>query len=328
MIDQLHTNQRMLVSELLRRGAHVSIVDIADELLEVEYGGRREYLLDRFSSFVPFHMVKISADKHLAKELMKKSGVCVPEGSVFTGHNVEDALAYAKDMYPVVLKPNWGSHGDFVESDISDSRDLETAIWHFVAQKGKDCAFIIEKFIAGIEHRLFITALGGFAVIEREPASVTGDGTRSILELCEAETQRRKLIKSQEFSCLCPLVLDKESDKFLARQGLGTRSVVGTKVYLRHQSNLAKGGLAIDRTEQAHHSVKKLALRALKAFPGMPAMGLDLITRDITKPLGEYAIIEANSSPGLAMHMFPTQGAPRDVAGMLADVMFPYIKKD
>ena len=57
--------------------------------------------------------------------------------------------------------------------------------------------------------------------------------------------------------------------------------------------------------------------------------GLDLITedisKDITKNIQNYSIIEANSSPGLAMHMFPTQGKARDVASMLCDVMFPYI---
>jgi cyanophycin synthetase len=330
MFSNLHTNQKLLVSELQKRGAEIKIIDMDDELLEVTFNGRKEYLLDRFSSMAPFHMVKISADKHLAKKILHSNGVQVPEGEIFTGHNTEDALNYAKQLFPVVLKPNWGSHGDYVEADIQNRQELEIAIWKFVAQRGINTAFIIEKYVEGDEHRLFVTAFGGFAVVKREPSMVIGNGIDTILKLAEAETEKRREIKSQQFSPLCPIVIDEDVNKFLVKKGIaqGLQYVPAQdeKVFLRNQSNLAKGGLAIDLTDDAHSTVKKIAFKALKAFPGLPCVGLDLICKDISKPLNEYAIIEANSSPGLAMHMFPSIGQPRDVAAMIADVMFPYIK--
>ena len=330
MLSNLHTNQKLLVSELQKRGAEIKIIDLSDELLEVNFNGRKEYLLDRFSSMAPFHMVKISADKHLAKKIMRSNAVQVPEGEIFTGHNVQDAINYAQNKFPVVLKPNWGSHGDYVEADIQNNAELEVAIWKFIAFRGLKTAFIIERHIDGSEHRLFVTAFGGFAVVKRDPAMVIGNSINDISTLAEIETNRRQEIKSKQFSPLCPIVIDEDVSKFLFKKGItqGLQYIPSKdeKVYLRNQSNLAKGGLAIDMTDEAHSTVKKIAFKALKSFPGLPCLGLDLICKDISKPLEEYAIIEANSSPGLAMHMFPSVGQARDVASMIADVMFPYIK--
>ena len=229
MLDKLHTNQRLLVSELLKRKAAVTIVDIEDELLEVEFNGRRDFLLDRFSSVVPYHMVKCSADKHLAKNILNNNSINTPQGHIFTGNNIEQALDYAKDKYPVVLKPNWGSHGDFVQANIENSKDLEIAIWYFVAKRGQDEPFIIEKFIYIKEYRIFITALGGFAVVEREPASVTGNSKDSISQLAKNESNRRAIIKSKQYSCLCPIVLDLEVDNFLEKQNLNINSIINGK---------------------------------------------------------------------------------------------------
>lgn len=331
MLSSLHTNQKLLVIELQKRGADIKLISIEDELLEVNFKGKKEFLLDRFSSKAPFHMVKISADKHLAKEIMRSNGVKVPDGEIFTGHNIDAALKYAYGKYPLVLKPNWGSHGDGVQANILNAQELEIAIWQFVASRSKNDAFIIEKFFEGYEHRLFVTALQGFAVVQREPAKVIGDGIHTIEELALIENDKRKTIKEKQYSSLCSILIDSDVDRFLIKENIpeGIRYIPSNKetIYLRNQSNLAKGGIAIDMTDIADVTVKNMAFTALESFPGLPCLGLDLICTDITKPLNQYAVIEANSSPGLAMHMFPSIGQPRDVASMMADVMFPYIQK-
>jgi D-alanine-D-alanine ligase-like ATP-grasp enzyme len=97
------------------------------------------------------------------------------------------------------------------------------------------------------------------------------------------------------------------------------------KVYLRYTSNLALGGVSIDATEKAHVSVIEIAKQALSTFSGMPCVGIDFITQDITADQSGiiHAIIEVNSNPGLTMHMQPAVGKPQNVASYLADVMFP-----
>ncbi len=328
-INKLHTNQKLMVLELLKLGASVSSVDPAEELLKVEFNGRSEFLLDRFSSKAPFHMVKISGDKHLAKSILLESGVSVPKGSVFTGHRIKEALDYARFLYPVVLKPNWGSHGDYVVPDLRDKQSLELALWKFVSLRGINEPFIIEEYLPGQEFRIFITSKGDMAIVNRQSASITGDGDKTINELVEVENEKRQKNKSMSPSSLCPIVLDAESQRYLEQQKikLGFEHILksGETVSLRYQSNLAKGGLSVDMTMSAHPSVLDIAKRALQAFPGLPVAGLDLITKDISKPLNgnNYSIIEINSSPGLAMHAYPAIGNAQPVASWMVDIMFP-----
>lgn len=329
MLEQLHTNQRLLVQELIQRGASFKIIDLDDELIEINFDGKKQFLLDRFSDVAPYHMVKVSADKHLAKQILRNNNINTPQGGVFTGQNVEQALAYAKDLFPVVIKPNWGSHGNHIQVNLKTAEQLEIAIWHFISNNGHDEPFIIEKFFPWKEYRLFVTQAGGFAVVHREPASVCGDGFYTIKELIERDNKKRIQQKQNSLTSICPIVLDKEVVKTLEEQNLDLNYIVpqALQVFLRFESNLAKGGRAIDMTDAINPSFKDLALKCLNSFKGMPCMGLDLLCKDITTAQSindnNYVIIEANSNPGLAMHTYPSHGKSRNVASLLADVMFP-----
>lgn len=331
MIDLslLHTNQRLLVKELLSRGATVKILDLYDELCEVNYQGKIDFIHDRFSSVVPFHSVKMSADKHFAKKRLKKYDVMTPEGEIFTGNSYSEAIKYAKKIYPVVLKPNWGSHGDHVQVNIKNENDLILAIQEFIKKTDFNQAFIIEKFFPWLEYRLFITSQGGFAVVHRQPASIVGDGQFTIEYLIKEENIARLDLKKTTPTSICPIVIDEEVHRYLAEQELHLHSIpkLGQTVFLRQESNLAKGGKAIDVTDIIHPSYKELALKSLQAFPGLPMAGLDLLCPDITQPMqnDNYVILEINSSPGLAMHTYPTEGISRNVALLVMNVMFPYI---
>jgi cyanophycin synthetase len=330
MLEHLHTNQKLLISELVSRGASIRLVDLDEELVEVSFNGKKEFLLDRFSSQAPYHVVKLSADKHLAKQLMREQGINVPQGGVFRLQFLQEALDYAKNLYPVVLKPNWGSHGNFIQTDLRDETALKHAILHY-GQLRKNEPFIIEQFFKGHEHRLFITRLGGFAVIRRDPAKVIGDGMHSILQLITLENERRIHLRNQSYTSLCPLVLDKEVDTYLAlqygltHQPLEHIPLAGETVYLRGQSNLAKGGISEDMTDKVHSDIKAIAQRALNSFPGLPMAGFDLLCEDASQPLSSnnYVILEANSNPGIAMHVYPVLGQSRNVPALVADVMFP-----
>ena len=178
---------------------------------------------------------------------------------------------------------------------------------------------------------MFATAAGGFAVVRRDPASVIGDGVSTVRKLAEAASERRRLLKERAETSLCPIELDREAEDHLRANGIpeGFLAVpaAGERVFLRHQSNLAKGGVAVDRTAAAHPGVRALAAGVLAAFRGLPCVGIDLLCADIAAPPepGNHAVIEVNSNPGLAMHAFPGEGEPRDVTAMLVDAMFPWL---
>jgi len=90
----------------------------------------------------------------------------------------------------------------------------------------------------------------------------------------------------------------------------------GETVVLRSASNLSAGGDSIDLTEESHPGFIDIAIRAVRAIPGIGYAGVDLITPDITaRPTAtNYIVGEVEFSPAMLAH-FPLAGTSRDIAG-------------
>jgi cyanophycin synthetase len=98
----------------------------------------------------------------------------------------------------------------------------------------------------------------------------------------------------------------------------------GERVFLRSTGNLSTGGTATDVTDVVHPDNVEMAERAVKAI-GLDVGGVDFLTTDITESYKDIggAICEINAAPGYRMHMAPSEGRPRDVAGPTLDMLFP-----
>jgi len=321
----MHTNQKLLVDLLIKNGASIKIIDPFEELLEVSYQGKKDFLLDRFSSQIPLHSVKLTADKFFTKKVLKENNINVPEGNIFSSFSFNEALLFASNLYPVVLKPNWGSHGDDIVVDIQNEQQLKNSVIEFYQKYDQDTPFLIEKFYPWKEYRLFITHLGDFAVIHRDFSHVIGNGINSIEDLILIENDRRKHLKNTINTSLCPIVIDDEVFVFLEKNKIDLSYIPKNdeKVYLRQESNLAKGGVSINFTQIMPSIFKDISQKALASFPGLKLAGLDLLCNDIYSPNPQYVILEVNSNPGLTMHHFPAIGQPENVAQYVCDVMFP-----
>jgi cyanophycin synthetase len=94
--------------------------------------------------------------------------------------------------------------------------------------------------------------------------------------------------------------------------------------HLRNTANLSTGGTAIDLTDVVHPDNREMAERAIRAI-GLDVGGVDFLTDDITRSYKEVggAIVEVNAAPGFRMHVAPSEGEPRDVAGKVMDMLFP-----
>ena len=77
-------------------------------------------------------------------------------------------------------------------------------------------------------------------------------------------------------------------------------------------------------TDEVHPDNREMAVRAATAI-GLDVAGVDFITPDVTRSYREVggAICEVNAAPGFRMHVAPTEGQPRDVAGPVMDMLFP-----
>lgn len=325
----LHTNQRLLVEALLAKGAIITSVDSEIELLKINYLGREEYLFDRYFSFHPHNEMQMTSDKFLTKQLLQTHGIQVPMGNVFVHSQKSEAIEYAQCInYPVVLKPNTGSHGDHVYAPIFTQKELAKCIDLLVNACGKFAPFLIEEYFEAKEYRIFMTSKGSYAVLCRDPASVLGNGTLTIRELVDLESENRTQQKSKKY--LCPIALDSITESFLKLQGF-TYSLIprkGTKIYLRAVSNLAKGGRSIDMTDKIHPSYIEIAKNVLSIFKGIPYLGIDLLSTDISSVANNnsYKIIEINCNPSFSMHTFPAVGKPRNVALFVADLILEWMR--
>lgn len=324
---ELHTNQRLLIMEMQSRGINVDIIYKEIELIKAEYGNHIEWILDRDSSITPYSVSIICGDKYITKKILERNKISVPVGEKFLPNEWELSILYAKKIgFPVVIKPVFGSHGDNIYMDIENEIELKDIVKNVYVEKLKT-AFIIEKQFNGKEYRVFLTKEGKYAVLHREPAHIIGDGKHTISDLIEIENEKRK----ERTNCLCPIAVDEITQIYMKKNNILMENIPNKneKVYLRHNSNVAKGGLCIDYTDKIHGTVIENCKKILNTFSGLSYVGIDYMSKDITsnQTPDMYNIVEVNTVPGIHMHMRPSEGKPRNVAKYMVDMIFPETKE-
>lgn len=262
----------------------------------------------------------IASDKDLTKSLLASCGVPVPEGELVT--SAEAAWEAAQDIgVPVVVKPYDGNHGRGVSLNLMTEADV-TAAYALAARKGDSKSVIVERFIAGNEHRLLVVGKRLIAAAAGESLWVTGDGKSNIIELVDDQINtdpRRGTTEDAPLNALAPehgaeIILE------LERQGMTAYSVPqdGQKVLIQ-----PNGNVAFDVTDKVHPQVAAMATLAARVV-GLDIAGIDVVAADISRPLEEQggAIIEVNASPGLLAHLKPASGEPRNVGEAIVDHLF------
>jgi cyanophycin synthetase len=163
------------------------------------------------------------------------------------------------------------------------------------------------------------------AVAERIPAHVIGDGVHTIGQLIEEVNKDPRRGDGHE-KVMTKIKVDAHVHEYLGRSGLALDSVppAGDVVMLRATANLSTGGTAVDRTNEIHFDNAEIARRAAMII-GLDIAGIDFIAPDITRSVRKTGggIIEVNAAPGFRMHLDPSEGAPRDVAKPVMEMLFP-----
>lgn len=178
---------------------------------------------------------------------------------------------------------------------------------------------LVEKHFRGNDFRVFVVGDDVISVTARKPANVIGDGVASIRELIE----RKNAIRAENaYLCDHPIPTTPELLDRLTSAGFTMSHIPAPceTVVLRSASNLSAGGDSIDVTEQTHPGFVDIAIRAVRAIPGLEYAGVDLITPDVTAPptATNHIVGEVEFSPAMLAH-FPLIGTPRDMAGAVLD---------
>jgi cyanophycin synthetase len=247
-------------------------------------------------------------------------GVPVPEGAIAS--SPEEAWEAAQEIgVPVVVKPQYGNQGRGVAVNLTTREQVEAA-WKAAREEGR--SILVEKFAPGDDYRLLVIGGRVVAASHRRPPSVTGDGVRTVRQLVDDVNLDPRRGEDHATS-LSKLRLDAIGLGVLAEQGFDAESLIpaGLTVVLRRNANLSTGGSAADVTDLVHPEVAARAVEAARVI-GLDIAGIDVVCRDISRPLEEQhgIVVEVNAAPGLRMHLEPSEGKARPVGEAIVGTMF------
>ncbi|MEH2361974.1 cyanophycin synthetase [Nostoc sp.] len=271
-------------------------------LITFKNGNKSFFRTSRFS-INSSGSVAIAKDKGVSSFFLNKFGYKVTEGKTFfseelceeiaNSRNIDAGFYYAKELgFPVIVKPINLSQGVFV-TKVHNKQE-----YYQVAKKilQKISGFLVERFYSGNDYRIVVLDDEVVSAYQRIPLFIIGDGQSNVLELMQQKQEtfikngRKEIIDFEDYRI----------NKNLRRRKLNLNSVIPNNniVYLLDNANLSTGGEAIDFTENIHPDFQKLAVSITKDME-LRLAGVDILTSDITSPMGDYTIIEVNGAPSL-----------------------------
>lgn len=265
--------------------------------------------------------VELASDKEETNSILRDLGLPVPKQIVVRSER--DAVRAARRIgFPVVLKPLAGNHGRGVAINLRTDEEVQNG---FTKASEHGRTIVVESYIEGFDHRLLVVDGKLVAAAKRVPGHVVGDGKHTIEQLVDIVNEDPRRGVGHE-KVLTRLEFDDQARRLLKKLDYD-RDTVPAKdeaVYLRSTANLSTGGTAIDVTDTIHPDNREMAIRAIRAI-GLDIGGVDFLTRDIAESYREAGggICEVNAGPGFRMHIAPSEGTPRNVAGPVIDMLFP-----
>jgi cyanophycin synthetase len=290
-------------------------------LIQFGHGKYQQRIQATVTGRTPHIAVELASDKEETNKILASLGLPVPRQELVQSEG--QALRAARRIgYPVVTKPYNGNHGRGISIGLATDEEVARG---FAAAREHSRSVIVESFLEGDDHRLLVVNGELVAATKRTPGHVVGDGRHTVAELVEIVNQDPRRGVGHE-KVLTRLELDAQALAMLARAGLEPTSVpeAGRLVYLRSTANLSTGGTATDVTDVIHPDNRDMAVRAIRAI-GLDVGGVDFLSKDITESYRKIGggICEVNAAPGFRMHVAPSEGRPRDVAGPVVDMLFP-----
>ena len=265
--------------------------------------------------------VELASDKEETNSILRDLGLPVPQQRIV--RSASDAVRVAERIgYPVVVKPLAGNHGRGVSINLRTPDEVRVG---FEKAREHGRTTIVESHIEGFDHRLLVVNGELVAAAKRVPGHVVGDGKHTIEALVDIVNEDPRRGVGHE-KVLTRLEFDHQAERLLGKRGYDRNTVPkkGEVVYLRSTANLSTGGTAIDVTDIMHPDNREMAIRAIRAVD-LDIGGVDFLTRDISESYRDAGggICEVNAGPGFRMHVAPSEGTPRDVAGPVIDMLFP-----
>jgi cyanophycin synthetase len=293
-------------------------------LIQLGHGRYQKRIQATITSQTHYISVELASDKEATNQMLADLGLPVPQQRLV--YDPKNAVRAAERIgYPVVVKPLNANHGRGISVGMENPDDVAAAFELAQENNRGSRGVIIEGFIQGLDHRMLVVNGALVAVSKRVPGHVVGDGKQTVEQLVEeVNSDPRRGVGHEKV--LTRLELDAKATEHLEELNYTKDTVLpaGEVVFLRSTANLSTGGTAIDVTDIVHPDNRDMAVRAVMAI-GLDIGGVDFLSADISRSYKENgaAICEINAAPGFRMHVAPSEGKPRDVAGAVMEMLFP-----
>lgn len=284
-------------------------------------GEKIHYFNQSRGDMVDNETVKITNNKQKTKHYLEKAGISLLTGKEFEKEDSnEDIIKEAESIgYPVIIKPTNGSLSKGVILNIKNANELKDALVRVRNKMGYK-RIILERYFTGDDIRLYVINEKVVAALRRLPAKVTGDGKHTIKELIEQKNESRK---DNPYLAARPIKINRETRDVLKKYSYTVDTVLenGKTILVKNKSTMTQGVDLYDITYTVPSHVKQLAIDTLHALPNIVHGSIDMLFD------GEKAyVLEVNASANISMHLFPTEGEPRNVPAHLIDFYFPETK--
>ncbi|WP_405161025.1 cyanophycin synthetase [Nocardia sp. NBC_01499] len=320
--SRLGVSSQALADAARARGIPVRRLSDA-ALLQLGHGQHRRRVWAAMDEHTSAIGVDVASDKEITKRLLDTAGIPVADG--IAAYSEQEAVAAFEELGgPVVVKPVAGHHGQDVHLELRAPDAVATA-YREISQR--HAGALVEVYVPGTDYRVLMVGGRLVAATQLTAAHVVGDGESDIAALVELANDDPRRGEGHDRP-LTRITLDEAVTAYLAVQGFRPDKVPAADevVWLRRTANMSTGGTGRDVTDLVHPDVTRLCQRTAAAV-GLDVCGIDLRLADISGPWapgdGSGVVLEVNASPGLRMHLSPTKGEQRDVAGAIIDHMYP-----
>jgi cyanophycin synthetase len=308
---KLTSNSAQLIFDaLIKAGVNVQIVSKRFKLMKITYHDKSFFIKGTSFPLNSHPSSIIANNKFLTKKVLRLAHVPNPKSYLAQTPKQVIQIIISKDLFPCVLKPTRGAHGNNVYANIETAEELKDVLPHIFTDKRKKDV-LIEEFIDGRDYRVLVIGNKVSAVMERIPAHVIGDGIRNLRQLITKFNQN-PLVGEKYEKPMCKIRLNGEVKRILKKNSinLGYIPKVNEQVFLRQNANISTGGIGKDATSDTPNVVKKTAIQAALAI-GMNITGVDIL---YDKLANKAYVIELNDQPGIDIHHFPVIGQSHNVA--------------
>ncbi len=260
---------------------------------------------------------KISKDKHLTSQILKKVIPYATDAKVFVINNItKSVFDELITTHPkLVVKPIDENNGLGITTAIESWLDFQAAMER--VEKLGHTEVLVENHVEAVsEYRVILWKGKPIDAILRLNANVIGDGQSTI----ESLINQKNAFRHEKFGTLFEdIVIDESLKAFIKTKSLTINSVpqAGESVIVRDMCNLSQGGetkrVSLDTIHQEYREMFKKVYEST----WLNYCGVDLITPNITqKPeVGQTVINELNAAPGITLACFADLAEDRPFYG-------------